>query len=71
MTEYLTVAQAAARLHCKPRSLADHIRAGELVATKPGGRWLIRPADLDAYIESKRNVQPAPKRVRRGRRRAA
>lgn len=57
MTElvYLTAAQAAEKLHVKPIQVADLCKSKKLVAFKPGKAWLIKPADLEAYIEAHRN----------------
>ena len=48
---WLTVAQAARRMHCCPRTLRDRIYSGELQAFNPAGKLLIKAADVDALVE--------------------
>jgi excisionase family DNA binding protein len=53
--EYLTIAEAARVLACKPWPVYQAIERGDLVAFRPLGEgtpFLIRPADLRAYIEA-------------------
>lgn len=56
MTDYLTAADAAKVLRCTPYTVATMCRAGTIAASKPSKAWLIKPADLDAYITAHRNV---------------
>jgi excisionase family DNA binding protein len=53
-TGYLTCAEAGALLWRKPAPIHDAIRRGELRAFQPGGEgaWLIRPEDLEAWVEA-------------------
>jgi excisionase family DNA binding protein len=52
----LTVPQVAAKLVCNPETVRRLINTpGGLRATKPAGKWLIDPADLEAFKESKAN----------------
>jgi excisionase family DNA binding protein len=53
----LSIAQAAEQLGVSEKTIRRAIERGDLVAYQPARRILIRPADLDAYLESKR-VQP-------------
>jgi len=48
---WLTVAQAAKRMHCCPRTLRDRIYTRELPSFNPAGRLLIKAADVDALVE--------------------
>jgi excisionase family DNA binding protein len=54
--EYLTVAEAAARLRCCERTIRRAIESGTLRAGRVrGGRrsrgaWRIRPVDLEAWL---------------------
>ena len=53
---YLTIAEAARRVHCCERTVRRAIDSGALRAGKIGGRrgsrggYRIRPADLDAWV---------------------
>lgn len=57
----LTVSEVADELRCSERHVNDEIRRLNLRATKVGGRWLIDPDDISAYVDAKANVS----RVRR------
>ena len=51
MTErYLTTAEVADTLRLSVWQVVNLCRASKLRATKPSGQWLIRPADLDAFL---------------------
>lgn len=52
-TTYLTVSEAARRIRRKPYPVLQAIYRGELRAAQPGGEgaYLIRPADLEAYVQ--------------------
>lgn len=58
--EYLTIAEAAAELHCHERTIRRAIDGGALRAGRvrgaSGGRgsWRIRRADLDAWLYAER-----------------
>ena len=62
MTARLTVAEVAEEWRCDRRVVLDAIANKEqpLPALKVGGRWLIEPADVEAYEDAHRNV-PRPK----------
>lgn len=53
---FLTAPEAAEILRVGPWQVVALCRTGELAATKPGQKWLIRPEDLDAYIAGGRNA---------------
>jgi len=55
MTEFLSVQQAAERLHVCNRTLIDWLREGKLKGSKPGRKWLITEEDL-AALETKANM---------------
>jgi len=57
--KYLTAAQAAEMLHVTPWRITEACRSAELKAAKVGKAWLIRPADLAAYVEAHSNTQDA------------
>jgi excisionase family DNA binding protein len=50
INDYLTVDQAAEQLGYTKANVTRLIRAGQLKAVKRGRRYLILPADIDAYI---------------------
>lgn len=70
--EYLTVAEVAARWRLRQsRPVWDVIERKQLRATKIGGQWLIKPADVEAFEMSQANVKTTPKRTRLPKRRVA
>jgi excisionase family DNA binding protein len=50
---YITSAQAAARLGITPRRVLALIKSGRLPADRPGLEWLIDPADLAKVADRK------------------
>ena len=50
--DYYTVGEAAEQLGYTRANVTRLIRAGELHAVKRGRRYLVLPADIDAYIVS-------------------
>lgn len=60
MSQRRTVDEQAEEWRCDRRVVLAAIAAKELAATKIGGRWLIWPADAQAYEDAQRNV-PRPK----------
>ncbi len=50
----LTVAEAAARTPFSTKTVLRALVARELIGSKVRNRWLIRPADLDAWLDSGR-----------------
>jgi excisionase family DNA binding protein len=60
-TEWLTVADVAARLKITPTTVLRWIRDRRLPATKPGGDrmgYRIRADDLDRFIAEYRTYEP-------------
>jgi excisionase family DNA binding protein len=56
----LTFEQARTRLNIGKSTLYELLERGKLRAAKIGGGWRIEPADLEAFIESKkRGALPA------------
>lgn len=53
---FLTAPEVAKILRVDVWAVVKLCRDGKLAATKPGQKWLIAPADLDAYIETGRNA---------------
>lgn len=52
---YLTIPEVAAQMRCGQWHVKKLIGSGDLRATKPAGKWLIAPADLSAYVDSRSN----------------
>lgn len=50
-SRYLTVDEAAVYLRCKPKRIYDLCSQRRVTYFKDGSRTLLRPADLDAYLE--------------------
>jgi excisionase family DNA binding protein len=55
----LTPGEVAQQLQVGERTIYEWLRAGELPGLKLGRLWRIRPADLEAYLRSKRNTSPS------------
>jgi excisionase family DNA binding protein len=51
---YLSVAEAASYLACKPKRIYDLTSQRRVPFVKDGARLLLRRADLDAYLEAQR-----------------
>jgi excisionase family DNA binding protein len=60
VSDYLTVAEVAARLRLTPMSVYRLIHSGALPAYRFGNSFRIDPADLDTYLESARAPKPTP-----------
>jgi excisionase family DNA binding protein len=65
MTDLLRVPEVAERLRLGHRFVRDELMRGNLRGSRIGGQWLVKPADLDAYIEAHANVRAAKSRARR------
>jgi excisionase family DNA binding protein len=48
---WLSVAEAAERMRCKPDRVYDLIQLGKLTPRRDGRRVLLRVVDIDAYLE--------------------
>ena len=68
MSVLRTVDEQAGLWRCSTWAVKRLINGGGLVATKIAGRWLIDPADADAYAASQRSRSTTPRRPRRMRR---
>jgi excisionase family DNA binding protein len=69
MTPLLDIEAAAEYLNISPRSVADHIRAGQIRHARIGKHIRIRTEWLDEYIATcEQSVVTIP--IQRGRRRA-
>ena len=55
LRKYLTVKMVAERLDITEEAVRDLINTKELRATKIG-KWRIKPEDLQAFIDSRRNA---------------
>jgi excisionase family DNA binding protein len=51
---YLTAAEVAPILRISVLSVCELCRAGKIPAAKPGRAWLIKPTDVEAYIDAHR-----------------
>jgi excisionase family DNA binding protein len=49
---FLNLSEAAAFVGLKPPTLRRAIRCGQLVYARPGRAYLVRPADVVAWLES-------------------
>lgn len=63
----LTVQELAIQWRCKPATVRELIRKGDLPATFIAGRWLIAPADAETYRKARMNVAPTKPQIRRRR----
>lgn len=54
--QYLTAPEVAEVLRVDVWAVVKLCRDGKLVATKPGQKWLITPAALEAYLASGLNT---------------
>jgi excisionase family DNA binding protein len=61
MEQLLTVADVARITKLSVYTIRAAVREGELAATKLRGRVLVKPEDLQAWIDANR-IQPAPVR---------
>ena len=55
ISKYLTVKEVSKKLGVTEKWIRDLIQAKELKATKIG-KWRINPEDLQAFIDSRRNM---------------
>ena len=55
ITAWLSVHEVAQRLGLTEERVRQLIRAKQLRATKIGG-WLVKPADIEAFIQSRTNT---------------
>lgn len=52
MRQALTVPDIAYTLNCSEKTAREMVKRGEIRSFRIGGEYRVRPADLDAYIES-------------------
>ena len=55
LKEYLTVKQIAKKLGLSEYRIRELIRGKQIRAVKIG-RWLVKPEDLERFINSRRNI---------------
>lgn len=55
--DFLTVEQVAASLGLSEKTVRKYINEGELKAFKLGTSWKITKQDLQAFIQTKSNIQ--------------
>jgi excisionase family DNA binding protein len=60
---FLTTEQAAAQVQVHPRTIQRAINRCEIQATKVGGRWRIRQAWLDRWVDENLNTDEPGARV--------
>lgn len=65
----LPAPEAAEQLGVKVATLNRWAARGDIVAAKVGRRWMFAEDDIEAFVDSRKNVTPAS--TRRRRRRAA
>ena len=51
MNKPLTAIEAADFLHLTARTIRSYIKAGKLEAKKIGRKYLVRPEDLDRFVQ--------------------
>jgi len=71
VSEYLTVAEAAAYLRAKPQRVYDLLSSSRLTRFKDGSRVLVARAELDAYLRGVAPLLPTGRAARMGKGRAA
>lgn len=49
---YFSLAQTAEFLKVSPKTIYRYIRERGLPASKPGGRWIIKKSELEAWVKS-------------------
>ena len=54
--------EAAEFLHLSTNTVLKRVGSGELVAYKPGRRWVFLEEDLVAYLKSTQPYIPAPRK---------
>lgn len=68
---YLTVPEVAERLRCSDWSVYREIKAGNLLAAKVRGKWLVSDAAVDGYVAERLPRDDTARGPRRRRRRTA
>lgn len=64
MPDYLKPEEIAAQLRVSLRSVYGWLERGELASSRPGNRWRVKPADLDAYLKRPRMVGDRPPSIK-------
>jgi hypothetical protein len=59
-SDFYTLSEAAAKLGCNERVLAEKLRAGDVVGHKRLGKWYILHADLVEFIRAGKVSPKAP-----------
>lgn len=63
LTDLLTVAEVAERLHCSEAWIKGQIGDGKLIAAKVAGSYLIEPDDFRRFFESLKCQKPTEART--------
>lgn len=70
--DLLTLSEAGTRAGLTPAALRDAIKRGSLPAQRFGRRlWMVRTADVDAYLATQHDRRAVGQRLRREREAAA
>lgn len=64
MSTFLKPEEIAEQLRVSLRSVYGWLERGELVASRAGNRWRVKPADLDAYLKRPRMVGERPPSIK-------
>ncbi len=59
--DYLTVEEIAAKLRVAEKTVRRWINSGQLEAVRAGRFWRIKPADLEAFLQSSKEVPSTKK----------
>jgi len=57
LKELLNVEQVGKIIQADPQLVRIRLRSGELIGAKIAKRWLVDIEDLEAYVNSKKNVK--------------
>lgn len=58
--EWLTIRQIARMVNVDEKTVRRWIKSGQLSAIELGGRYRVKPADLQAFLEKHRKQPPTP-----------
>ncbi len=65
MDEYLTAYEVARVLHANVQSVRKWTRTGELRAAKVGTKLLVKPRDLEDFVDSRLKIVDNPRAARK------
>lgn len=61
--DYMTVDEVAAQLRVTPKTVRRWCASGQLKASRAGRPWRIKPADLDAFMQTQPEVRDELKKA--------